>query len=59
MDSTISEIKNTLEEIESRIAEAEEWINEVEVKVVEITARGKIKKKSMNWGKSKRSPGQH
>ena len=40
MDSTISEIKNTLEGINSRIIEAEEWVSDVE-KVVEITVTEK------------------
>ena len=46
MDSTVSEMKNTLEGINSRIMQ-EEWISEVEDRVVEITATGKNKVKRM------------
>ena len=43
MDSTISEMKNTLEGINSRIMEAEQ-ISDIEDIVVEITVTGKKKK---------------
>ena len=46
-NSTITEIKNTLEGINSRISEAEEWINELEDKMVEITAEEQNKVKRM------------
>ena len=43
MNNTINEIKNSLEGINSRITEAEERINDLEDKMVEITARSRIK----------------
>ena len=45
MNNLIIEKKNTLEGINSRITEAEEQISELEDKMVEITARDRIKKK--------------
>ena len=45
-NTTITEIKNTLEEIH-RISEAEEWISELEDKMVEITAEEQNKVKRM------------
>ena len=45
MNSTITEIKNTLEGINSRITEAEEQRSELEYKMVEITAREHNKEK--------------
>ena len=47
MNSTITEIKNTLEGINNRITEAEERISELEDKMVEITAREQNKEKRM------------
>ena len=49
-NSTITEIKNTLEGINTRISEAEEWIREVEDKMVEITSeeQDKVKKNEKN-----------
>ena len=41
MDSTVSEMKNTLEGINCRITEAEEQISDIEDRVVEITSTGK------------------
>ena len=38
MNSTATEIKNTLEGINSRITETEEWISMLEDRMVEITA---------------------
>jgi len=46
-NSTITEIKNTLEGINSRISEAEEGISELEDKMVEITAEEQNKVKRM------------
>ena len=43
MNNIITELKNTLEGINSRITEAEERINDLEDKMVEITARSRIK----------------
>ena len=43
MNSTISDMKNTLEGINSRITEAEERISGVEDRVMEITATEKNK----------------
>ena len=45
MDSTISKKKNTLEGINISIMEAEERVSDIEVRVVEITATEKIKRK--------------
>ena len=42
MESTISEMKDTLERINSRITEAKERISDVGDKVVEITSTEKI-----------------
>ena len=47
MDSTIPEMKNTLEGINSRIMEAQEQISDVEDGVVLITATGKKNKEKM------------
>ena len=46
-NSTIIEIKNTLEGINSRKSEAEEWISELEDKIVEITSEEQNKVKRM------------
>ena len=46
-NSTITEIKNTLEGINSRISEAEERISELEDKMVEITSKEQNKVKIM------------
>jgi len=45
MNSTITEIKSTLEGINSRTTETEEWISELEDRMVEITAEEKNKGK--------------
>ena len=45
MDSTISEMKNTLEGINSRITQTEDQISDVEDRVVEITPQGEKKNK--------------
>ena len=47
MNSTITEMKNTLEGINSRITEAEEWISELEGRMAEITAKEQNKEKRM------------
>ena len=47
MNSTINEIKNSLEGINSRITEAEERISDLEDKIVEITTAGQNKEKRM------------
>ena len=47
MNSTINEIKNSLEEINSRITEAEERISDLEDKIVKITTAKKNKEKRM------------
>ena len=47
MDSTIPEMKNTLEGINSRIMEAQEQISDVEDGVVLITATGKKNKEKI------------
>ena len=47
MNSTIIEIKNTLEGINSRISEAEEQISELEDKMVEINSEEQNKVKRM------------
>ena len=47
MNSTITEMKITLEGINSRITEAEEWISELEDRMVEITAEEQHKEKRM------------
>ena len=48
MNSTITEIKNTLEETSSRMTEAEDWRSELEDRMVEVFAeeqnKGKRKK---------------
>ena len=46
-NSTITEIKNTLEGINSKISEEEEWISELEDKMVEITSEEQKKVKRM------------
>ena len=46
-NSTIIEIKNTLEGINIWISEAEEWISELEDKMVEITSEEQDKVKRM------------
>ena len=46
MNSTINEIKNSLEGINSRITEAEEWISNLEDKIVEITTAEQNKEKN-------------
>ena len=46
-NSTITEIKNTLEGINSRISEAEEQISKLEDKMVEITFEEQNKVKRM------------
>ena len=46
-NSTVTEIKNTLEGIISRISEAEERISELEDKMVEITSAEQNKVKRM------------
>ena len=45
MNNTIIEMKNTLEGISSRITEAKERINDWEDRMVEFTAKNRIKKK--------------
>ena len=47
VDSTVSEMKNTLEGINSRIMEEEEQRCDAEDRVVEIPATGKNKEKRM------------
>ena len=47
MNSTIKEMKNTLEGMNSRITEAEEQISDLEDRMVEITAMGQNKEKRM------------
>ena len=47
MNTTISEMKITLEGISNRITEAEERIGELEDKMVEITAEEQNKEKRM------------
>ena len=47
MNSTVNEIKNSLEGISSRITEAEERISDVEDKIVEITTAEQNKGKRM------------
>ena len=47
MNSTMTEIKNTVDGIKSRITEAEEWINELEDGMVQITAKEQNKGKRM------------
>ena len=46
-NSTVIEIKNTLEGFNSRISEAEEWISELQDKMVEITSEEQNKVKRM------------
>ena len=55
MDSTIYEMKKTLEGINSRITQVEEQISDVEDRVVEMTASKKNKRK---WNEE-RLLGQH
>ena len=47
MNSTIAEIKSTLEGTNGRTTEAEEWISELQDRMVEITAEDKNKGKGM------------
>ena len=47
MNSTITEMKNTLEGINSRITEAEKWISDLKDRMVEITATDQNKEKRM------------
>ena len=47
MNSTITEMKNTLEGINNRITEVEEQINDVEDRMVEFTAVEQNKEKRM------------
>ena len=47
MNTTINEIKNSLEGINSRITEAEEWISDLEDEIVEITTSEQYKEKRM------------
>ena len=47
MNSTINEIKNSLEGINSRITEAEEQISDLEDEIVEITTAERNKEKRM------------
>ena len=47
MNSTINEIKNSLEGINSRITETEEVISDLEDKIVEITTTDQNKEKRM------------
>ena len=47
MNSTISEMKTTLEGIHSRITEAEEWISDLEDRMVEFTAAEQNKEERM------------
>ena len=45
MNTTINEIKNSLQGINSRKSEAEEWISDLEDKIVEITTEEQNKEK--------------
>ena len=47
MNTTINEIKNSLEGINSRITETEERISDLEDKIVEITTAEQNKEKRM------------
>ena len=47
MNTTINEIKNTLEGINSRITEVEEWKSDLEDNIVEITTTEQNKEKRM------------
>ena len=47
MNSTITEMKNTLEGTNSRVTEAEEWISDLEDRMVEITTMEQNKEKRM------------
>ena len=47
MNTTINEIKNSLEGINSRITEAEDWISDLEDEIVEITTSEQYKEKRM------------
>ena len=55
MDSTISEMKNTLEVIKREENEADEQISQVEDRDVEITAKGKKKKKKKRLKRTEQS----
>ena len=60
MNSTINEIKNSLEGINSKITEAEEWISELEDKIVEITTAEQNEEKRMKRIEDSLRPlGQH
>ena len=52
MNTTITEMKNTLEGINSRITEAEEWISDLEDRKVEITATEQNKEKRTKRNKT-------
>ena len=45
MKTTVTEMKNTLEEINSRLNDTEEWISEPGDRAVEITELNRLKKK--------------
>ena len=47
MNSTTTEIKNTVAGINSRITEAEEWVSEMEDRIVKITEAEQNKQKRM------------
>ena len=47
MNTTINEIKNSLEGNNSRITEAEEWISDLEDKIVDITTAEQNKETRM------------
>ena len=47
MNSTVNEIKNSLEGINSRITEAEEWISDLEHRMVAFTAVEQNKEKKI------------
>ena len=58
MNSTINEIKNSLEGINSRITEAEQQVSDLEDKILEITAAEHNKEKRMKrdlWDNIKRT----
>ena len=60
MNSTIIEMKNTLEGLNSRINEAEEQISELEDRLVEITAVKQNKERRMKSNEDSLKPlGQH
>lgn len=45
LNSTIPELKNTLEGFDSRVGESEEWKSELKDKAIELTPRQKTKTK--------------